>query len=202
MLCDYRYLGVSLSEPVAGGSSEPLQFAQASVSWAPMTQPITESMIVTGCTSNNDSVRSATRSVPSEEPSALCVVPRTTSQGRVKGMPILVFGTSCQAAGYTSVADEIAVINDRRAMEARIEAVPGACPTRAQATAWITSQVTHFRLTLPILTHPDSEANGCFRPFVDWFAPRKNAVDLTKAPWVASLQPPGFGFVQLLSDPG
>jgi hypothetical protein len=85
------------------------------------------------------------------------------------GWPLVVFGDStCASAGASSApSDLLALLKERRNLEATIRAVPGACPTATEVTNWVEQQGATNNVTMTNV--PMGGARGrCYLPYVEW----------------------------------
>jgi hypothetical protein len=186
---DCNYLALHMSR--AGG---PLTYGQASISHEPLTEPLTERMIIEGCASGNYETHSSP--LPSNTSAKLCVTtpPASAENGGMVGAPVVVFGTTCSGAGYLSDSGVVDQVNQRRTEEAAIDAAPEACPTRAQMSAWVKHELAVYHLTLPI-RKPDPGRGSCWKSFVDWYSP--HSFRGANGKLHVGVPGPGFGYIQL-----
>jgi hypothetical protein len=99
--------------------------------------------------------------------------PRLAAVAEPVRKPVVVFrDTSCAAAGYADAdAAFLAALNDRRAVEIRMRAVPSACPTLDEALSWVTGLGAQAgtAMTARQLELPPGTGRSCWtHMYVDW----------------------------------
>lgn len=140
--------------------------AQTFASEFPLGDVLELRTLIDECTRGNDAVRDAPLT---NAPYVFC----TTSQfGDAYPTAAVVFGArTCEGAGYDAVPSGfLADINRRRTIEAAILAVPGSCPSKAQAISWARKQVAtsgeHLRVR--DITAGTGKGQRCYLPEVEW----------------------------------
>jgi hypothetical protein len=151
-------------------------------SYSKLSEPLTATRLADGCIQRTDRFPGGTpANVPIETPDdqlppyLLCATdqagPNHTgappAQTVVK--PAIVFaGTDCAAAGYQDPPpDFLTELDRRRHVEIELRAVPKACPTSAEALAWV-RHVTQQELGEAWATG-DGGPETCYRPaYTDW----------------------------------
>ena len=164
VLCDYRG-AAGLPSAVRYG---PIGDAFASA--APLTTPLTAQMLVDAC--GTVSVSGAT--VPTSTPATLCTTGQPSSvTDTAEGWPVVVFGsTTCTTAGdVPPPADLLAQVNQRRNLEAAVDAVPVSCPTETQAVAWVHRQLAALGSSMQVTAWNGGSGGTCYLPFVQWWWP-------------------------------
>lgn len=178
VLCDYQgdlSAPAQLRQNVQNGNGAE-SFAEAFASGSPLTVPLTAQMLVNSCAAPRTDTA---YTVPASIPATLCASGNNVDAAP-SGWPLVVFGDStCASAGASPApANLLSQVNERRTVEATIDAVPQACPTAAEATSWVEQQIAALNVTMTV--KPMGGTGGsCYLPFVQWL-PRPG----TSLPWV------------------
>ena len=168
VLCDYRGAG-GLPTSVRDGA-----LGDGFASSAPLTTPLTAQMLLDAC----DTVSTTGAAVPPSVPATLCVTSEaSTVTDTQAGWPVVVFGgTTCASEGdATAPATLLDQVNQRRADEATIDAVPQSCPTEAQALDWVHQQLSVLGLSMQVMARDGGPGGTCYLPYVQWWWPPTGA---------------------------
>ncbi|HEY6358561.1 MAG TPA: hypothetical protein VIX35_09975 [Vicinamibacterales bacterium] len=162
--CDYRGvvgLPLSVRDGVVGDD-----FASS----APLTTPLTGQMLVHACSS----VAETGGTVPSSVPAMLCETTAPSSATDTPaGWPVVVYGDeTCSSAGYEDTTSGlIDEVNQRRGIEATLDAVPETCPSQAQALDWVHQQLSLLGVEMQVTTWYGGPGGSCYLPYVQWWSP-------------------------------
>ena len=144
VLCDYQG-ATTLPASVRDGFVE-----QGFASAAPLTTPLNAQLLVDGCAQV-----STTQTVPASTAAKLCVTTQSSSKTDTPaGWPVVVFGnTTCAETGDSPPPPNLLEeVNQRRNVEATIDAVPQTCPTDTQAVDWVHQQLTALDVNMEVKT--------------------------------------------------
>lgn len=138
---------------------------------AALTVPLTPQLLVDACAQS----RVSSDTVPSSTPAVLCVAREqgVADDDEPPGWPIVVLGdATCASAGDAPApTDLLAQVNQRRNLEADVDAVPQSCPTETQTLTWVHQQLAQLRTRMPLQVVNQPPGGICWLPSVHWEGP-------------------------------
>jgi hypothetical protein len=184
VLCDYRgAVGLPTADRL-------LPVEEGFASSGPLTAPLDTALLVRGC----EKVATTGDVVPATTPGTVCVTGHpSVVTDTPAGWPIVVFGTAtCQGSGdLPAPTSLLAQVNQRRNIEASIDAVPESCPTQAEAVSWVRAQLKALDVQMQLDSWSGGPGGRCYVPSVQWWSPptRAPVVEVTASQQLGN--PPG-----------
>ncbi len=164
VLCDYR--GAS----GMAAADRAVRYGEGFASSAPLTVPLDDAMVVQACSK----VDQTGDHVPAGTNATVCVTAAaSTVTDTPAGWPAVVFGAAtCAGSGDLPAPPDLLVeVNQRRNIEAAIDAIPDACPNEHQAVTWVRSQLHRLDLRMQVDPWPGGPTGRCYVPSVQWWSP-------------------------------
>lgn len=139
--------------------------AETPASELPLADPLTRELLVEECASGNDMARD--RGGLPREGASVCVYER----GSYPHPAVALAGAGCADLGLGArpITDaDLEEINRMRAVEVAVLAVPGDCPTAAEARVWAEERLAEAGRDLPVRVF-DEGPGLCYRGVVYWY---------------------------------
>lgn len=155
---------VSCVAPDAHGASG-AAWTETPASEFPLADPLTRELLVEECASGNDMARN--RGGFAQADASVCVYER----GSYPHPVVTLAGRGCAdlAVEATPITDaDLEEINRMRAVEVAVLAVPGDCPTAAEARAWAEDHLAEAGRDLPVRVF-DEGPEPCYRGVIYWY---------------------------------
>ncbi len=135
---------------------------------APPDEPLDPATMIEACEAAVVDLRSGVAA-----PGVAC---RTVDDAVPTAVVVLV-GADCSLKGYADLTgDDLAALEEVRAFEASLWAIPSRCPTRDELEAWMADRLDGSDVDAELVPAGDGNADGCWQPAVDWVAGTITAV--------------------------